>query len=271
MGDSITQFSTLTLQAYLQTQYIRRLDVVNRGLSGFTAPMGLRALKKYLPLSGDSCSWPSIKLVTIFFGANDACVAGTPQHVDLQPYIDTLRLITQHPAFQQSRPKNTNVILITPPPVNEHQFDQDQDHPFLRRAGFTSQYARAAVLAGRSYRIPVLDLWSIIMQKVGWDPSMGRECCCKHLPCHLDLDVPNDQHRQHIPGCIKIPSRSPDADHQLSDFLTDGLHLTKLGYDVLFLELMKLIRRAAPECAPENLPFILAEWQNALAAMGVVE
>lgn len=267
-GDSITQFSTLTLQAYLQTQYIRRLDVINRGLSGFTAPMGFRALKKFLPSTVESCAWPHIKLLTVFFGANDACVPGNPQHVALQSYVNTLKSILQYPVFQQPGHRKTAVILITPPPVNEHQFDQAPNGPFPRRAGVTSQYARAAVQAGRAYGVPVLDFWSIVMQKVGWDPSMGRDCCYEHLSCQLDSrSNPRHQEIRHIPGCHEIPPTSPNADHQLSDFLTDGLHLTKMGYDMLFFELMKLVRETLPECAPENLPFILPEWRNALAMM----
>lgn len=189
LGDSITQFSTLTLQAYIQTQYIRRLDVINRGLSGFTAPMGFRALKKYLPSTGESCAWPHVKLATVFFGANDACVPGNLQHVELQTYIDTLKSIIHYPVFQQPGLRKTLIILITPPPVNEHQFEQAPHGPFPRRAGVTSQYARAAVETGRAYGVPVLDFWSIIMQEVGWNTLMGRDCCCTHLTCEIDLNL----------------------------------------------------------------------------------
>lgn len=268
LGDSITQFSTLTFQAYLQTQYIRRLDVINRGLSGFTAPMGFRALKKFLPSIGESCAWPQIKLATVFFGANDACVPGNQQHVELSAYVDTLKSIVHYPTFQQPGVQKTTVILITPPPVNEHQFEQAPHGPFPRRAGVTSQYARAAVEMCRAYGVPVLDFWSIIMQKVGWNPSMGRDCCSQHLSYQLDLKpVSRQEEVRHIPGCHNILPTLPNTKYQLSDFLTDGLHLTKLGYDVLFLELMKIIRKVAPECAPQNLPFILPEWRNALAGM----
>lgn len=267
MGDSITQFSTLTLQAYLQTQYIRRLDVVNRGLSGFTAPMGLRALQKFLPANRGVTS-PNIKLLTIFFGANDACQPGELQHVELQSYVDTLKAMIHYPLFQQQRARKTHIIIITPPPYNEHQCPEAPKGPFQRRAGATSQYARAAVQAGRAYGVHVLDLWTTIMRKVGWNDSMGRDCCCKHLSCQLESKtLLSNSEMQHIPGCIHIPEVFPNADYQLSDFLTDGLHLTKLGYDVLFWELMKLIRRDLPDCAPEKLPFVLPEWRNALAMM----
>lgn len=229
--------------------------------------MGFRALQKVLPTTGGLAP-PNIKLLTVFFGANDSCLPGNLQHVELQTYVDTLRAIIHYPLFQQQGARRTHIIIITPPPYNEHQCPEAPKGPFQRRAGATSQYARAAVQAARSYGVHVLDLWSIIMRKVGWNASMGRDCCCKHLSCHIDSKTaPSNSAMQHIPGCIHVPEVFPNADYQLSDFLTDGLHLTKLGYDVLFWELMKLIRNDLSDCAPENLPFVLPEWRAALAMM----
>ena len=263
-GDSITQFSTLTLQAYLQTQYIRRLDVINRGLSGFTLPMGFGALQKFLPLSMPRSSWPKIKIVTVWFGANDSCVPGESQHVDLQLYVDTMKKVIEYPLLNQEDPNRTRIIIITPPPVNEHQFERSPSGGFQRRAGITSQYARAAREAAKAHGVFFLDLWTALMHKVGWVESMGYECCCDHIPRHTDITSRSASDVQHIPGCYHFPAHSPSGNYQLSDFLTDGLHLTKLGYDVLFWELLKLIKLDIPECAPESLPFVLPEWSNAL-------
>lgn len=263
-GDSITQFSTLTLQVYLQTQYIRRLDVINRGFSGFTLPMGFKALQRFLPSTTPRSTWPKVKIVTVFFGANDACVPGESQHVELQAYVQTLKKVIEYPVLDQEGPSGTKVIVITPPPVNEHQFERTPSGGFQRRAGITSQYARAAREVGKAHGVFVLDLWTILMHKVGWIASMGCECCCDHMPYHIEVDPPAASGIQHIPGCFHAPASSPHADYQLSDFLTDGLHLTKLGYDVLFWELLKLVKREIPDCAPENLPFVLPEWRTAL-------
>lgn len=264
LGDSITQFSTLTFQAYLQTLYIRRLDVINRGFSGFTAPMGYKALQKFLPCSTIESLQPNIKLLTVFFGANDACVPGEAQHVDLPRYISAIRSIVQYPAFQNGQGR-TEIVVITPPPVNEHQFARSLSGSFQRRAGTTSQYADA-VLGMRALKgVYVLDFWSILMRKVGWIESMGRDCCCEHIPRSTDKgNVPLTDF-QHIPGCCHCAAVLPGADCQLSDFLSDGLHLNKLGYDVLFDALVNLIRRELPHCAPENIPFALPEWRDALS------
>lgn len=93
---------------------------------------------------------------------------------------------------------------------------------------------------------------------------MGCECCCDHIEYRVNAASKPESSVQHIPGCCHVPANPSDAEYQLSDFLTDGLHLTKLGYDVLFRELLKLIKQEIPDCAPENLPFVLPEWRAAL-------
>lgn len=264
-GDSITQFSSLTLQARLQDQYIRRLDVLNRGLSGFTAPMGFVALQKFLPASTPKSSWPKIRIATIFFGANDACVPGQSQHVELTDYIDALQKMVAYPVFDHSPKELTEIIVITPPPVNEHQFERMPDGHFQRRAGITSQYARAARETGKAAGVHILDFWTVIMSRVGWSSSMGIECCCDHIPSHFDApDGVSRPTEQHIPGCCHAPTDIPNAKNQLSDFLRDGLHLTNSGYDVLYGELMKLIQQRLPHLIPDNIPMVLPAWRDAL-------
>lgn len=265
LGDSITQFSTLTFQSYLQTIYIRRADVINRGLSGFTAPMGFRALKNVLSSKTSQPCSSNIKLATVFFGANDACIPGESQHVDLPRYVSAIKKIVEYPGFKNERSR-TEIIVITPPPVNEHQFSQLPSGSFQRRAGTTSQYAQASLEAFQGLDgVYVLDFWSVLMRHVGWTESMGRDCCCEHLPRDIKTQSYAQSPVQHIPGCYHCPAILPGANYQLSDFLCDGLHLTKLGYDVLFEGLMSLIRKEIPDCAPENMPYILPEWRDALS------
>lgn len=264
LGDSITQFGTLTWQAKLQTTYIRRMDVVNRGYSGFTSVMGYRALETLLPKHNDHLPQPDIPIITLFFGANDACVPGQSQHVDLQDYVNTLKKFIDYPAFRRGS-DGTQIIIITPSPVNELQTGSMTRDEYQRRAGITSQYALAAAEVAKAQGAHVLDFWTILMRKVGWNESMGRNCCCDAIPYHPSA-TPNlrSSSVQHIPGCHHFLTHVPTAPHRLSDFLTDGLHLTEAGYNVLFSELMKLIRREIQECAPENLPFVVPEWKEAL-------
>ena len=177
-----------------------------------------------------------------------------------------MREITHYPVFNQQANARTELIIISPPPVNEHQFQRLASGHYQRRAGTTSQYAKAAAEFADASGVHLLDLWTVIMRKVGWTPSMGRDCCCDHLPYPGDPPTLTEKEEvQHIPGCHHLSQTLPNADYELSEFLADGLHLTKLGYDVLFWELLRLIKTQIPRCAPESLPFILPEWKAALS------
>jgi lysophospholipase L1-like esterase len=97
--------------------------------------------------------------------------------VPLDQYKENLKTIIQHPA---TRAQNPRLILITPPPVNEHQledFDAAKDTPFpSRTAILTKSYAAAVREVGASLNIPVVDLWSAFMKPTGWkegEPLIG--------------------------------------------------------------------------------------------------
>src|SRR5882757_10517142 len=85
-GDSITQGCSHVLYSSLSEWYSRRLDVLNRGFSGYTAPAGFDNLLEFFPAVRPSPSAPRVQLMTVFFGANDACLPGTPQHVPVEEY-----------------------------------------------------------------------------------------------------------------------------------------------------------------------------------------
>jgi lysophospholipase L1-like esterase len=96
-GDSITQYSfNPVLQgfgAYLSNIFQRKLDVVNRGYSGYNTAWCLELLPHVLtttlpcPPNGHSAA---IQLITIFLGANDAVLQGNRQYVPLTDYKKNL-------------------------------------------------------------------------------------------------------------------------------------------------------------------------------------
>lgn len=274
LGDSITEFSTLSLQACLSTAYIRRLDVINRGLSGYTSVLGLSTLRRLLPLplTPHHSHTLEIPVATIFFGANDAVLPGYPQHVPMQQYIAALTEMVHYPAFetpQQAANRPTQIILITPPPVNEHQLATAG--PIQRKAGVTAQYARAVTRLGalQGSNVHTLDLWQLFMTRVGWTPSMGRECCSQHIEYALESISPTNlsstAQQQHIPGCRHLPTAHlPDSQHSLDDLLDDGLHLNTKGYELLYEEMMRLIHEEIPQCAPLNIPVVVQDWKDVL-------
>ncbi|EXJ54499.1 hypothetical protein A1O7_09839 [Cladophialophora yegresii CBS 114405] len=230
LGDSITQLSTLTLTARLSEWYSRRLDVINRGFSGYTAPMGHEVLQQFFPAdSVPSQTVPRVQLMTIFFGANDACVPGHPQHVPLQRYIASLKDMICHPALKLH---DTQVILITPPPVDEYQLGGRD-----RTAEHTAKYAHAALQVGRECNLPVLDLWTVFMRRAGWTE-----------------------------GSTSALAGSKDAPRSevLGELLEDGLHLATEGYEVVFCELVKVIEQELPEQTPKRLPMVFPDWKDKL-------
>ncbi|KAF1961869.1 SGNH hydrolase [Byssothecium circinans] len=236
-GDSITQQSYdqergFGFSAALQNAYIRKLDVVNRGFSGYTTRKALKVLPHIIP----SPDVARIRLLVVFFGANDASLpeAENHQHVPLDEYKTNLKTIITDPLVQAHEPK---VVLVAPPPINEHlQWATDQTRSLKsvsRKAATTKKYAEAAVELGKELDIPVINLWQEFMAKAGW--KVGED----------------------IPGSLELPQN--DA---LVELMHDGLHFNPAGYDVLFRGLMKVIGENWSELLPENLPNMLPLWND---------
>ncbi|KAF2105940.1 SGNH hydrolase-type esterase domain-containing protein [Lophiotrema nucula] len=235
-GDSITQQSFdqergFGFSAALQHYYIRRLDVVNRGHNGYTSRQAL----KVLPLIIPSPSQARIRFFVLFFGANDASLpnAENKQHVPLEEYKDNLKKIVTHPLVTAHNPR---VILVAPPPVNEHLFE-----PVNRVATGTRQYAEAVVELGKELDVPVVNLWNAFMAKTGWEAEKWK--IGDPIPGSLNA-APND-------GLVEL--------------MYDGLHFNPSGYDLFFQEVKSLIENKFPDQTAENLPMVLPAW-NDLAA-----
>jgi lysophospholipase L1-like esterase len=240
LGDSITQNSTVTLQAYLTTQYTRRFDVVNRGFSGYTAPLGLCAIQKFLPkpFAIPSQTVPQVKLLVLWYGANDACAPGGVgnQHVPLDEYVASLEAITRYPVLEAHK---TAIVILTPPPVDEHQFDDINP----RTAARTAQYAAASRELARGLGCPLVDVWKLFMEEAG---------------CVVD----SMSQQAALLGSKEVPPSSV-----FKELLWDGLHLSTRGYRLVFEEMMRVIQRDLPALAPENLPLTICEFLNFISLL----
>ncbi|EXJ69280.1 uncharacterized protein A1O5_07316 [Cladophialophora psammophila CBS 110553] len=233
-GDSITQFSSQVLFASLAEWYSRRLDVLNRGFSGYTAPMGYDVLRQFFPSdTAPSPTTPRVQLMTIFFGANDACLPGHPQHVPLANYRQALKSIITSPGVELHQ---TKCLLITPPPVDEWQLGSTE-----RTAEHTATYASACREVGKEMSIPVLDLWTIFMSKAGW--------------------------KEGSTGAL-VGSKDAPRNEVLGKLLNDGLHLTTKGYELMYEELVQVIQQKLPDQLPERLPMIFPDWKDKLGVLG---
>ena len=125
---------------------------------------------------------PLVRLLTIWFGANDACIPGTPQHVPLPHFTENLlKMIqmVQSPSSPYYSP-DTKIILISAPPVNTRQRGADlasRDPPkdLDRLFEKTQTYAEEVVRLGKKEGLPVVDAWTKLWEAAGKEESALKE------------------------------------------------------------------------------------------------
>lgn len=239
-GDSITQQSFCQDRGFgfgaaLSNAYVRRLDVINRGHSGYNTRMALHILPGIVP----SPSQTKLRFMTCLLGSNDARLPNTPpgtpqQHVPLEEYKKNLRAIVTHP--QVTDHTGVRRILITPPPIDERRVRQNdfiQNTP-CRHASDYAKYAQAVRDVGKELDIEVLDLYKAMITRAGGSIDDAEPVG--------SLDLPEN----------KI----------LRSFVRDGLHLSPEGYKVFFDEMMELIESIWPDQMPERLPLVQPGWTD---------
>ncbi|CAK9152580.1 unnamed protein product [Ilex paraguariensis] len=188
-GDSITEmsFGDGGWGASLTHHFSRAVDVVLRGYSGYNTRWALRVLDKVFPAEIDVGNAGEPLAVTVFFGANDACLpdrCSAFQHVPLDEYEHNLRSIV---SFLKMRWPTTHVLLITPPPIDEAgrllypYFDNTSGLP-ERTNEAAGAYAKACIAVARELGIPVVDLWTKMQRFPDWQKSFLGD------GLHLTLD-----------------------------------------------------------------------------------
>lgn len=214
-GDSITQFGfgvdgTIGWVSLLANAYTRRADILNRGFSGYNTRHALDVIPSIL---GDDevSSHRSTLFCTVFFGANDAALPGTRQHVPIDEYVRNTRLVIKQlreSLTSSADGKDAPIILITPPPVHEKDWEKwctEMGRDKSQRTNAASrEYGEMLKSVGAELNCPVLDTYELL----GGD-TPGYE---KHL--------------------------------------TDGLHLTGSGNEMIYNGLMSMIKSQYPGLAP---------------------
>ncbi|KAJ2661512.1 isoamyl acetate-hydrolyzing esterase [Coemansia sp. RSA 1200] len=223
-GDSLTQHGWDVTKngwtAQLARTYLRKLDIVNRGFSGYNSRHGRILLPQILPPAVSDSERRSgkhkgsqLRLLVILFGSNDAQFAPYKAHVPLNEFrsnIEHMVRLVQSPT-SACYSETTRVVLVTPPPVAPELFAQSQAEkkmPIDRNSQTTHLYADAVRAIAREQQVPCVDLW---------------------------------------PAMEKTPE----------DFLWDGLHLNARGNDILFKLVMQTVRDSFPELDPESIPFVV--------------
>ncbi|KEG10127.1 putative esterase [Trypanosoma grayi] len=239
LGDSLTQQGYLSgWVSRLSNCYIRRADVVNRGLSGYNSRWVLDILKddaRRVHLLPSNISRPLF--VTVLLGSNDA--AATGQKVPLEEYKENLKaiiaLVREHAA------PIGGIFLLAPPPV-----DDEARSCWMRNVGRDPDVCGRGLVAVRSYRNAAL--------QVGAEENAA----------HKDVTV-IDLYRVILgDGADTMPySKGPWC-----EYFYDGLHFNEAGGQLVFEALWDAIQKSAKaqEILPEALPYVLPPHDTLWAA-----
>ncbi|ORY78422.1 SGNH hydrolase [Leucosporidium creatinivorum] len=234
LGDSITQQSWGDggTGAALANAYQRKLDVLNRGLSGYNTAWALPVAQQWLPKTTDSL--PETALLIIWFGANDAALPPSPQALTIEEFkanLHTLISLVRSPTSPHYSP-STKILLITPPPVDAEVRGADlmaRDPPRVpdRDAERTRQFAEAVKEVGKEAEIPAVDAWSRI-------------------------------------------NEAAERDGGLTKYLNDGLHLTAEGYKLVTVGVSEAIHEFISELHWDHIEQTFPHWADIpnLGALG---
>ncbi|KAG9003922.1 hypothetical protein FRB94_002767 [Tulasnella sp. JGI-2019a] len=226
-GDSLTQggWEAGGFAQRLAYVYGRKLDVINRGLSGYNSEWAMPVFKDILPRSHEK--GPKMKLLVLWIGANDACIPPSPQHVTIDRFVENLRQMVEfvHGPTSEWYSPDTRIILVTPPPFSETVRKatlavRDPPQELDRTASNTKAYAQAVIKLARELKLPVIDVYTAI------DSAAGG------------------------------------TDEGLDEFFSDGLHLTTAGYTILYDRLIETIAASYPELNHEGLPMVYPGWKD---------
>ncbi|KAH9055911.1 SGNH hydrolase [Lactarius vividus] len=167
-GDSLTQMGWNPelggIGARVTDLYARKLDVLNRGYSGYNTDWALPLLKQIIVKREFQPHAARVRLLTIWFGANDACLPEFRQHVPISRFSENLTTMIRairEPESPWYSPE-TRVFLITPPPIHIPSMRADLKH--TRTFDTTESYAEEVRNVGKKEGVPVVDAWSRIWE-----------------------------------------------------------------------------------------------------------
>ncbi len=137
--------------------FATKCDVLNRGCSGYTTDLALSVAFEWA-FSGLA---EQPLFVVVCFGANDAALLSSVQHVPLDRYQSNLtalvgRLRAKWPGLE--------IVLVSPPPLDDakwaaHVLATYGSSEPSRLSRVTRQYRDAAAAVAEAERVSFCDLW----------------------------------------------------------------------------------------------------------------
>ncbi|KAI0781316.1 SGNH hydrolase [Trametes elegans] len=234
LGDSLTQygFEPNGFATRLASAYIRKLDVINRGFSGYNTDWIIPVFEQIFATQHQQQHVPPVRLLTIWFGANDAALPPSAQHVPLERYkanLSKLIRALRSPESPHYSP-DTRILLLTPPPVDAARwaeclagFNGTDVQPPDRSLEATRQYAEGAREVGVQEGVAIVDVWTKV-----WDAA-GRN------------------------------------EKKLGPFFSDGLHLSSKGYTIVYDALVAAIAENYPEHHYDRLQTVFVTFDQIVA------
>ncbi|CCK68851.1 isoamyl acetate-hydrolyzing esterase KNAG_0B04160 [Huiozyma naganishii CBS 8797] len=161
-GDSITEFAfnpeQFSIGTALTNAYTRKLDVVQRGFSGYNSRWGVRILKKLL-----SSESGNIVMAVVFFGANDACLGGH-QRVDVAEYVQNLQAMVRMLQDRRIKP-----IVVSPGLIDRGTWDASRQEEisagYVRTNEQFKLYAESLVDWTQRENIPLVNLYKAFSEQ----------------------------------------------------------------------------------------------------------
>ncbi|KAF7547782.1 hypothetical protein G7Z17_g7483 [Cylindrodendrum hubeiense] len=233
-GDSLFQHAVeildgFSFQSALQTRFCRRIDVVNRGLSGWTSSHALKYVPDIFPeRNGDS--GPKMDYL----------------HVPLETYKDNLTKIVNHPRITAHKPK---ILLVTPPPLDQIKvtgLNMAAGHSqAVRTSAISASYSEAArQVARENPGVVSIDLWKAIMDKA------------------IEM-APGDYQA----GGPWLGSPENGKQGGLDVLLPDGLHMAGKAYEVFYDTILPHIGQEWQSLGGDDRTgYVLPDWRELTGA-----
>ncbi|VEU19786.1 DEKNAAC100147 [Brettanomyces naardenensis] len=232
-GDSITQYGSnetrgYSIQPALQELYVRKLDVLNRGFSGYNSRHGRIILPKII--EAENTKSTRVKLMTIFWGTNDA--VETFQHVDIKEYEQNIDFM-----IKLAKSNDIKVIVLGPALHDDYTYTKRYEQglvvfPDTAKNSVNGEYSEVAKKVATQNCVPFVDLWTLFLEYGGWKNG-------------IDPDLINAKDYPKI-----------------KELLVDGVHFNPQGYRIVFDGIQKAIKTYYPDLYYEKVPDHLPLWRS---------
>eukprot|EP00548_Thalassiothrix_antarctica_P003873 CAMPEP_0194134068 /NCGR_PEP_ID=MMETSP0152-20130528/4146_1 /TAXON_ID=1049557 /ORGANISM="Thalassiothrix antarctica, Strain L6-D1" /LENGTH=262 /DNA_ID=CAMNT_0038829607 /DNA_START=161 /DNA_END=949 /DNA_ORIENTATION=- len=174
LGDSLTQIGWDGWVGELAHVYQRRADVINRGMSGYNTQW-------YLDYASSSDVWNQgkndVRLITIFFGANDAShpELNPHHHIPVQEFESNLERLLM--LCEEHYGKEVGILFLTAPPVvhkqrlayQKQRYGDKATGNLERNLTLSESYADATLRVATKHNKPSIHLWKEMQDEKEWE------------------------------------------------------------------------------------------------------